>query len=52
MRVMARNCERASDLSNLIRVTKREIESMIIGGGDGKLNAASPGCLRPACHLG
>jgi diacylglycerol kinase (ATP) len=40
--VIARDCERANDLSDLIRATMREIESMIIGGGDGTLNAALP----------
>jgi YegS/Rv2252/BmrU family lipid kinase len=50
--VIARDCERASDLSDLIRVTKREIESVIIGGGDGTLNAALPGLLETGLPLG
>lgn len=41
--VIARDSERASDPSDPIRAKKREIESVIIGGGDGTLNAALPG---------
>jgi diacylglycerol kinase (ATP) len=50
--IIARDCERASDLSDLIRATKGEIESMIIGGGDGTLNAALPGLLETGLPLG
>jgi diacylglycerol kinase (ATP) len=52
VQVIARDCERASDLSDLIRATKREIESVIIGGGDGTLNAALPGLLETGLPLG
>jgi diacylglycerol kinase (ATP) len=50
--VIARDCERASDLSGLIHATKPEIESVIIGGGDGTLNAALPGLLETDLPLG
>jgi diacylglycerol kinase (ATP) len=50
--IIAQDCERASDLSDLIRATKREIESVIIGGGDGTLNAALPGLLETGLPLG
>jgi diacylglycerol kinase (ATP) len=50
--IIARDCERASDLSALISATKGEIESMIIGGGDGTLNAALPGLLETGLPLG
>jgi diacylglycerol kinase (ATP) len=50
--IIARDCERASDLSALISATKGEIESMIIGGGDGTLNAALPGLLETGVPLG
>src|ERR1700759_2463898 len=50
--VIPRDCERASDLSDLIRATKRDIDSVIIGGGDGTLNAALPGLLETALPLG
>jgi diacylglycerol kinase (ATP) len=50
--VIARDCERANDLSDLIRATMREIESVIIGGGDGTLNAALPGLLETGLPLG
>jgi diacylglycerol kinase (ATP) len=52
VQVMARDCERASDLSDLICATKRDIESVIIGGGDGTLNAALPGLLETGLPLG
>ena len=52
MPIIARDCERASDLSALISATKGEIESMIIGGGDGTLNAALPGLLETGLPLG
>ena len=52
MPIIARDCERASDLSDLIRATKGEIESTIIGGGDGTLNAALPGLLETGLPLG
>jgi diacylglycerol kinase (ATP) len=50
--IIARDCERASDLSDLISATKGEIESMIIGGGDGTLSAALPGLLETGLPLG
>ena len=43
LRVIAHDSERASDLSDLIRATKRGVESVIIAGGDGTLQRRRPG---------
>jgi diacylglycerol kinase family enzyme len=50
--VLARACERAGELSELIRKSRSEVDSVIIGGGDGTLNAAAQGLLDTGLPLG
>jgi YegS/Rv2252/BmrU family lipid kinase len=50
--VLARECQRVSDLSDLIRAARNEVTSVVIGGGDGTLNAAAPGLLDSGLPLG
>ena len=52
VRTVVRNSERASDLPGLIRAASGEVQSVIIGGGDGTLNAALPGLLETNLPLG
>src|SRR5689334_15508150 len=50
--VLARPCERSGELSELIRKSRFEVGSVIIGGGDGTLNAAARGLLDTGLPLG
>src|SRR6516164_5207621 len=50
--IVARDCERVSDLSEMIRTHSSHVGSVIIGGGDGTLNAAAPGLLDSGLPLG
>ena len=52
MQAVVRDCERASDLPGLIRAASGNVKSVIIGGGDGTLNAALPGLLETGLPLG
>ena len=45
-------CARAVDLSPLIREHARSIDLVVLGGGDGTLNAALPGLLDTSLPLG
>jgi diacylglycerol kinase family enzyme len=46
------NSERPGDLSDLIRAANGKVRSVILGGGDGTLNAALPGLLETGLQLG
>jgi YegS/Rv2252/BmrU family lipid kinase len=50
--VLARECQRVGELSDLIRAASGEVGSLVIGGGDGTLNAAAPGLLDTGLPLG
>ncbi|CAH2599645.1 Lipid kinase [Rhodovastum atsumiense] len=50
--VLCRDCQRAGDLSDLIRGLAGEVDRVIIGGGDGTMNAAAPGLLDTGLPLG
>jgi YegS/Rv2252/BmrU family lipid kinase len=47
-----RDCERSGDLPQLIRDAATICDSVIIGGGDGTLNAALPGIVDTGLPLG
>jgi YegS/Rv2252/BmrU family lipid kinase len=48
--VLTRECER--NLSGLIRAICSDVGSVIVGGGDGTLNAAAPGLVETGLPLG
>jgi YegS/Rv2252/BmrU family lipid kinase len=50
--VLARGCRHARELSELIRASRGEVDSVIIGGGDGTLNAAARGLVDTGLPLG
>jgi YegS/Rv2252/BmrU family lipid kinase len=50
--VLARECYHVGELSGLIRSIRNEVASVVIGGGDGTLNAAAPGLLNTGLPLG
>ncbi|HEY2226726.1 MAG TPA: lipid kinase [Xanthobacteraceae bacterium] len=50
--VLARECHSVGELSDLIRAVRNEVTSVVIGGGDGTLNAAAPGLLDTGLPLG
>ena len=52
VQTLVRNSERAGDLPDLIRAASGKVQSVIIGGGDGTLNAALPGLLETNLPLG
>ena len=52
VRTLVRDSERASDLPGLIHAASGEVQGVIIGGGDGTLNAALPGLLETNLPLG
>ena len=47
-----RDCGRAEDLGRLIREARGDVDSVIVGGGDGTLNAALPGILETGLPMG
>jgi YegS/Rv2252/BmrU family lipid kinase len=47
-----RTCETSSDLSPLIRSVRDSVDCVILGGGDGTLNAALPALLETGLPLG
>jgi diacylglycerol kinase (ATP) len=50
--VERRECERAEDLPQLIRDARPQCDSVVVGGGDGTMNAALPGILDTGLPLG
>jgi YegS/Rv2252/BmrU family lipid kinase len=50
--VLRRECSDASGLSILIRDAAGEVDRVILGGGDGTLNAAAPGLIATGLPLG
>ncbi|UDL96294.1 lipid kinase [Lichenihabitans sp. PAMC28606] len=45
-------CEEASQVSAMIRLLASEVDRVVLGGGDGTLNAALPGLLHTGLPLG
>lgn len=52
LRVVTKACEDATALPGLIRDMAPTIDRVVIGGGDGSLNAAIPGLLDTGLPLG
>jgi YegS/Rv2252/BmrU family lipid kinase len=52
VQVLARECQHVGELSDLIRAVRNEVAGVVIGGGDGTLNAAAPGLLDTGLPLG
>jgi diacylglycerol kinase (ATP) len=50
--VQERECRRAGDLPAVIREGAESVDAVVIGGGDGTLNAAAPGLLETKLPLG
>src|SRR5690242_2115605 len=50
--VLHRSYESASALPNLIRGVADQVGRVVVGGGDGTLNAAAPGLLATGLPLG
>lgn len=47
-----RECDRAGDLPGLIAGMADEVDRVVLGGGDGTLNAAAPGLMESGLPLG
>ncbi|HEX4506760.1 MAG TPA: diacylglycerol kinase family protein, partial [Alphaproteobacteria bacterium] len=47
-----RDCGKAEDLLHLILRARHEVDSVVVGGGDGTLNAALPGILETGLPMG
>ena len=50
--VLKRECRQADDLSAVIRAEAAQVDAVVIGGGDGTLNAAAPALLETKLPLG
>nr|WP_282572093.1 lipid kinase [Roseomonas acroporae] len=50
--VRRENCEDARGLPDLIRAMADRVDRVVIGGGDGSMNAAAPGLLETGLPLG
>src|SRR6185437_7940254 len=47
-----RDCGKAEDLRQLILRARHDVDSVVVGGGDGTLNAALPGIIETGLPMG